>query len=157
MKKSVLVVLVVLTFFATCLVNAQPMPMKNKRPPQGMMMHRMDLMKKLNLTEQQKDKIADLRISFQKKMVDLRADLKKNKLDLQGLKVKGDLNRDGVIAAVEKINKSRDAISLAVANHLLDVYQVLTPEQQKTWKEEAPLFKGMRQSMRRMMHNRMMN
>lgn len=157
MKKSVLAIIVVLTFFATCLVNAQPMPMKNKRPAQGMMMHRMELMKKLNLTDQQKAKIADLRISFQKSMVDLRADLKKNKLDLQELKVKSDFNRDDVIAAVEKINKSRDAISLAVANHLLDVYQILTPEQQKTWKKEAPLLKGMRQGMKRMMHNRMMN
>ena len=157
MKKSMLVVIFVLTFFAAYLVNAQQMPMKNKRPAGGMMMHRMEMMKKLNLTDQQKDKIADLRISFQKNMVDLRADLKKNRLDLQDLKVKGDLNRDAVIAAVEKINKSRDAISLAVANHLLDVYQVLTPEQQKTWKQEAPLFKGMKQGMKRMMHNRMMN
>ena len=157
MKNSIIALIVVVTFFAACLVNAQQMPMKNKRPPQGMMMHRMELMKKLNLTDQQKNKIADLRISFQKNMVDLRADLQKSKLDLKELKAKGDLNRNDVISAVEKINKSRDAISLAVANHLLDVYQVLTPDQQKIWKEQAPLFKGMKPGMNRMFHKRMMN
>ncbi len=157
MKNSILAVIIIAAFLTTSLVNAQPMQMSGKHPVKGMMMHHMELMKKLNLTDQQKEKISDLKISFQKKMVDLRADLKKDKLDLQGLKAKGDLNRDDVIASVEKINKSRDAISLAVANHLLDVYQVLTPEQQKIWKEQAPLFNGMRQGMKRMMHKRMMD
>ncbi len=161
MKNSIIALIVVVTFIASVIINAQPMPMKNKRPAQGMMMHRMELMKKLNLTDQQKEKMADLRISFQKKMIDLKSDLQKSKLDLKELKAKSDFNRNDVIAAVEKINKSRDAISLAVANHLLDMYQILTPEQQKIWKEQAPLFKGMRQGMRqgtkRMFHHRMMN
>jgi Spy/CpxP family protein refolding chaperone len=94
-----------------------------------------DFLKKLNLTDEQKEKIAALKIDFQKKMVDLRADLQKNKLDLKELRLKSDLNRDAVIAAVEKIDKSKDAISVATANHLLDIYQVLTPEQQKMVRE----------------------
>lgn len=116
-------------------------------------MHRTEMFKKLNLTEQQKQKIADMRIQFQKKMVDLKADLQKSKLDLKELKVKGDFNRKDVINAVEQINKNKDAISLAVANHMLDVYEVLTPEQQKIWNKNAPMRKSRMHRGHRMMQH----
>ncbi len=143
MKRLSVSIIAVLAFalLSSGLLLAQPAKTDSKAPRPGMeRMHKMgmfraEMIKKLNLTDQQKQKIADLKVTFEKNMVDLRADLQKNKLDLKGLKVKGDLNRSDVIAAVEKINKSKNAISLAVTNHMLDVYEVLTPEQQKIWKE----------------------
>jgi Spy/CpxP family protein refolding chaperone len=107
------------------------------RGMRGMMQHRNEMIKKLNLTDEQKDKIKDLRTTFQKNMVDLRSDLEKSRIDLKVMRSKDNLNRDDVIAAVDKMNKSRDAISLAVANHLFDIYKVLTPEQQKILKENT--------------------
>ena len=130
---------VLLTFCTVGISNAQ-----QKEPEKGheagkmmkdMKQHKDEMIKKLKLTDAQKDKIKDLRTAFQKNMVDLRSDLKKNKIDLMALKSKDNLNRDDIIAAVDKVNKSRDAISLAVANHLFDVYTVFTPEQQKIVKE----------------------
>ena len=158
MKKSIIALFVILSFIfsvsgITKAQNNNAPNLKNPKPFNngGMMMkgsgwnhqtyfhngmkNRIDFLKKLNLTDEQKEKIAALKIDFQKKMVDLRADLQKNKLDLKELRLKGNLNRDAVISAVEKINKSKDAISVATANHMLDVYQVLTPEQQKTVRE----------------------
>jgi Spy/CpxP family protein refolding chaperone len=127
-----------LTFCTVGISNAQQKgPEKGHEPGKGMVQHKNEMTKKLNLTDQQKTKIKELKTAFQKNMVDLRADLKKNKIDLEALKSKDNLNRDEVIAVVGKVNGSKDAISLAVANHLFDVYQVFTPEQQKIWKENA--------------------
>ncbi len=133
--------------------NAQPMRMGGKQRPNGMMMRKMDLMKKLNLTDQQKAKIADLRIGFQKQMIDLRADLQKSRLDLKALRLKDNLSRAEVTAAVEKVNKNRDAITLAVANHMMDVYQILTPDQQKIAREQMGMMFGQRKHAQ--MFNRM--
>ncbi|MHB1688860.1 MAG: Spy/CpxP family protein refolding chaperone [Ignavibacteriaceae bacterium] len=99
-------------------------------------------LKKLNLTDQQKEKIADLRLAFQKNMIDLKANLAKDKLALKELRVKNDFTRSDVLGAVENINKAKNDISLAVANHMLDVYGILTPEQQKIAKEGVFKFWG---------------
>ena len=104
---------------------------------------RQEMMKKLKLTDEQKTKFAGMRIEFQKKMVDLKADLQKSKLDLKELRVKGDVSRNDIIGAVKKVNSARDAIALAMANHMYDMYEVLTPDQQKIWKENAGKHRGM--------------
>jgi Spy/CpxP family protein refolding chaperone len=146
MKTLVMLVItiVLITFCTAGITNAQGMGQKSGRAPgkamMGMMQHKNDIFKKLKLTDEQKGKIKDLSTSFQKNMVDLRADVKKNMIDLKALKSKDNISRDEVIAAVNKINKSRDAVSLAVANHIYDIYQVLTPEQRKIAKED---FQGM--------------
>ncbi len=138
MKNTILSIVIGLsvTLLFTAFVYAQPMQMRRNQHPGGMMFQRQNLMKKLNLTDQQKAKIADLRVDFQKKMIDLKADLQKSRLDLKSLKMKDNLDRSDVTAAVERINKNTDAISLAVANHLMDVYQILTPEQQKIARQD---------------------
>ena len=159
MKKTILsfVLGLSIVLLLAAFTNAQPMRMAGKQRPNGMMFQKMNLMKKLNLTDQQKKKIADLRIGFQKQMIDLRADLQKSKLDLKELRLKDALSRADVTAAVEKINKNRDAISLAVANHMMDVYQILTPEQQKTAREDLGMMIGQRRHTQMMKHMRSFN
>ncbi len=140
MKKSIIALFVISIFILSTTGFAQaPGRMAQASGHQWMkkawvkkgMNRKADFLKKLKLTDQQKEKIANLKIDFQKKMVDLKADLQKDKLDLKELRIKGNFNRNDVIAAVEKINKSRDAMTVAMANHMLDIYEVLTPDQQK--------------------------
>ncbi len=141
MKKITLVLVVLLSFGLMTIGYSQNQRQPNRPARQMNRMERFqkaNLLKKLNLTDQQKEKIQSLRFDFQKKMIDLKANLQKSRLDLKELRQGTSLNRNDVIAAVEKINKSRDAISLAVANHMMDMYEILTPEQQKVWKEIAP-------------------
>ncbi len=166
MKRLVISIIVVFTLviIGSGILNAQPAGQNNKMEGQkfGRMhnnigMYRAEMLKKLKLTDEQKEKISTLRIDFQKKMIDLRADLQKDKLNLKELKVKGDFNRNDVIASVEKINKSKNAIALAVANHLLDVYEVLTPEQQKIWKENSPMMNGRMHRGNKMMQHKWMS
>ena len=136
MKK--LSVLALIFFALTTFLSAQPAGMNRKMGMKpGMMNKHKFLMEKLKLTPDQKEKIAGLKISFQSNMIDLRANLAKDKLVLKELRLKNDFTRNDVLNAVEKINKDRDAISVAFANHLLDIYALLTPEQQKIAKESA--------------------
>jgi len=93
------------------------------------------LFDKLNLTDSQKDKINSLRTEHQKKMIDLRADLQKARLDEKELRNSDNISRSDVVKVTEKINKIRDEISLLRANHRMDIYEVLTPEQKKIAKD----------------------
>lgn len=90
---------------------------------------------KLNLTADQKAKIQDFGFKHQSTMIDLRADLAKARLDLKEIHAKDNISRDEVLAAVGKINKVRDQIAIERANHLMDIYSVLTPAQRKIAKE----------------------
>jgi len=154
-KSVIAVAILALTLTFATASFAQQMGMNNgkmgmkqgQRMGRGMA-HPM-LMEKLKLTAEQKDKIGELRITFQKNMIDLKADLAKDKLAIKELRLKDNINRSDVLNAVAKVNKDRDAIALAVANHMLDVYGILTPEQQKIAKDAAFNFWGKMHDMRR--------
>ncbi len=108
---------------------------------------RQNMIEKLNLTAEQKDKITDLRSKNQKEMIDLRAELKKKMVDMRDLRKDPKLTRDGLISEVKDINGIKDQIAIARANHMMDLYEVLTPEQKKIWQENKPM---MRDHMRMM-------
>ena len=105
---------------------------------------RHQMMDKLNLTDEQKTKIEDARISHQKQMIDLRANLEKKLLVLKELRMKDNLDRNAVIAAVKDINQAKDDIAIARANNLMDIYEILTPAQRKTWKDNMGFFNEFR-------------
>ncbi|MEJ2615514.1 MAG: Spy/CpxP family protein refolding chaperone, partial [Ignavibacteriaceae bacterium] len=102
------------------------------------------MLNKLNLTEEQKTKIEDARLNHQKQMIDLKANLEKKMLSLKELRVKGNLNRNDVIAAVKDINQAKNDIAIARANNMMDIYDILTPEQRKIWKDNMHFFDGPR-------------
>jgi len=113
--------LVVIALFSAFFLNAQP---KGK-----------DMQDKLNLTDQQKDKIGTLRTEHQKKMIDLKASLEKNKIDLREMEMKNSYNRNDYLAAVEKISQTKGQIGKEMANHRMDVYEQLNPDQKKIFNE----------------------
>ncbi len=107
---------------------------------QGEMMHghrgqMNQLIKKLDLTQQQKDQMSDLKFKHQKEMIDLRAQLEKNLLDLKQVKSKDNFTHDELIDAVKKVNEDRNNIALSRADFLYNIYSQLTPQQKKIWKE----------------------
>jgi Spy/CpxP family protein refolding chaperone len=101
---------------------------------------RQQMMQKLNLTDEQKAKVEDARLNHQKQMIDLKANLEKKLLALKVLRVKGNLNRNDVIAAVNNINQAKNEIAVARANNMMDIYDILTPEQRKMWKDNMYFF-----------------
>jgi Spy/CpxP family protein refolding chaperone len=131
--------------------------MKAPPPPfrKGMKM-RHDMFKhikaKLHLTDQQVSKIKELKSEHMKNMIDLKADLKKNMIDLKDIRMKDNFTRQDIIAGVEKSNKIKNNMALALANHRMDVWELLTPEQKEIVKDNPKLFGGDRKH--RMMHKR---
>jgi len=114
--------------------SAQPNPegrMKNGG-------HRI-MKEKLNLTADQEKKIEDLRTVHQKKMIDLRADMQKLHLDKKELLTKGNYDRKTFLTLEEKIMKQRNAIETAMANHRMDVYEILDAKQKELW-DKHPAF-----------------
>lgn len=104
-------------------------------PPRKVEYHK-KMFEKLNLTDAQKSKMAEMSTENQKQMIDLNAQLKKDELSLKELRLKNDINRSEVLAAVDKINQSKNKIAIAKANNKMDMYEMLTPEQRKIWKQD---------------------
>jgi len=112
------------------------------------MMHE-NMMEKLNLTDEQNDKLSDLRTAHQKAMIDLKSELQKKMIDMRDLKDNADLKRADLISAVESINTVKNKIAISMANHKMDVFEILNAEQKKVWLEHEPfrnhmkmMFKG---------------
>lgn len=122
MKTRMILGVLIATFILGGVIFAQP---KGK----------MNMHEKLKLTEQQQSKIETLKSEHLKKMVDLKADLEKNHIEMRDLQSKGNYSRSDFLAMVDKISKTRDQIAKEMANHRMDVYEQLTPEQKKIFNE----------------------
>lgn len=99
------------------------------------------MVEKLNLTDDQKAKIEDLMVDHQKSMIDLRADLQKKRLDLKELVRKGNFSRSDFLNTQKQVTEARDKIAEARANHMMDVYGLLTDQQKKIF-SEMPMMLG---------------
>jgi Spy/CpxP family protein refolding chaperone len=95
---------------------------------------------KLNLTEEQQEKVDVLRLTHQKEMVDLKANLEKKEIEMAELKNKGNYTREEFLSKTNEIISARNQISLSLANHQMDVYQILDETQKKEWNKFSKNF-----------------
>jgi Spy/CpxP family protein refolding chaperone len=109
------------------------------------------MLEKLNLTDEQKEAVEQLRLKHQNEMIDLKADLQKKKLALKELTSKDNYSRDNYINAVKAINAAKNNIALSMANHRMDVYDLLAPEQKKAFDDMRQDFNKRRPMFRHMM------
>ncbi|RPI69893.1 MAG: hypothetical protein EHM47_13100 [Ignavibacteriales bacterium] len=93
---------------------------------------------KLNLTEEQENKISDLRTNHQKKMTDYKAELEKAKIDMRDIRNSSGVSRNNLISAVEKMNDVKNKMAVERINHHMDVYELLNDEQKEIWREQKP-------------------
>jgi Spy/CpxP family protein refolding chaperone len=100
---------------------------------QGRDKDRLQIHQKLNLTEEQQEKADILKLAHQKEMVDLKANLEKRKIEMAELKNKGNYTREEFLAKTNDIISARNKIALSLANHQMDVYQLLDDNQKKEW------------------------
>ena len=158
---------VIFIFIAGSFINAQTVDKKDGRGSQenmhkpshfrkgmreGFEGHLKFIREKLKLTEEQVSKIESLRSEHMKRLIDLKADLKKSMIDLKSIREKDNFTRGDIIAGVDKSNKIRDDMALAKANHRMDLWELLTPEQKKLVKDNPEWLMGGRHPM---MHKRM--
>lgn len=90
-----------------------------------------NIIKKLNLTTEQKDKIGSFREKFQKTMIDLKADLQKTLVDKREVVRKGNIDRKVYLSLEDKISAIKTKMKSEIDNHKMDIYSVLTDEQKQ--------------------------
>ncbi len=154
MKKLSLIGGIILAVLIVTAVNFYPQKVDQHKGEQ----FRGRMLEKLNLTDEQKDKIQQLGIENQKKMIDLRADMEKKHLAMKELTQSGNYSRSDFLNIVKEISLARDQIANAKANHRMDVYELLNDEQKKIF-NEMPMMRGpqgegrcMMRDGRKMMH-----
>jgi Spy/CpxP family protein refolding chaperone len=90
-----------------------------------------EAMGKLDLSEAQREKLADLRERTMKQNIQTGADLRIAQMDLHKLMRAETPDARAIEAQIDKVSGLRAAIQKARAAALLDARSVLTPEQQK--------------------------
>ncbi len=133
MKKLNLAGIAVILFIALISTQFSYGQMERRGMHQGD--HHKMMIDNLNLSDTQKEAVEELSFSHKREMIDLKAAMEKNKLDMQELLSKGNYTRDDYLNTVKTINDAKEKIAFAKANHRMDVYDLLTEEQRKTFDE----------------------
>jgi len=120
------------TLFTVSCAMAQP------GPDPGGAGHGHDLwgMDKLKLTEQQQSDLRTVRADMQKAMVKIQSDIKIARIDLREMIAADKPDRPAIEKKVKDISALQTTAKLALVDHLFKVNAMLTPEQQKTFKQE---------------------
>ncbi len=103
--------------------------------------HKMD--KGLNLTDEQKTKISDLKLTLQKDILPLKTELQSKMAELRLLKTENNPDLKKIDQSIEESQKIRTKIQKATVRHQLEIRKLLTPEQQKIW--DSRTLKGRRE------------
>ena len=149
--KNLVVVLSVL--FLMTIVNQELFAQKREHR-QGKD-YRMDLKERLNLTDEQENKIESLRLSHEEAMIKLRADLELKELEIRKIRSGDNLSRDEMIRITKEISAIKNEMALARVNHQMDVYDILDANQRKIWMETQDKFGHMKNRMMDKMRDRM--
>jgi len=128
MKTKILLLITILSFLSIQNIFAQERNRQRDNCKQ-------QCLNKLDLTDEQQEKIETMKLDHQMDMIDLKANLEKKKLELKELKNKGNYTREEYINDVEVINVAKDAIAILRANFKMDIYELLDAEQKKEWNE----------------------
>ena len=100
-------------------------------------MHQCQMHQKLNLTEEQQEKADVLKLAHKKEMIDLKANLEKKEVEIAELKNKGNYTREEFLNKISEISTARNKIALSLANHQMDIYQLLDDNQKKEWNKSS--------------------
>lgn len=90
---------------------------------------------KLELTDQQIDKLEDLRYKHQKEMIGKQAAVKEAKLELRELMRKADVSEKAAMARQERVLQAKAETARAKLKHKLAARKVLTEEQFEKWQK----------------------
>ena len=97
----------------------------------GRFERRHELMRELDLTAEQRDKIADLHDRQARKVIGMRSEIRIAGLDLRKLLRAEQPNRVAIDGQIDKIAKLRADLRKAQVGTMLEIRAVLTPEQRK--------------------------
>jgi protein CpxP len=141
MKKMILISILSLFLFGTlCMTFAQEQK-ATERPLKRIREERIvRVFNDLNLTQQQKDELAKLRLENRKEMIKLRADLQILQLDLQTLLEPREPDKAKVYAKLDEINKLKNEMEKMRIKNSLKRRAILTDEQWNKIKKSSRFY-----------------
>lgn len=95
------------------------------------------LAEKLDLTESQQSQFQKLRLEHEKKMLQGRNKVQEARLDLKALYLAEKPDRSAIEKTLKSISDLQHQQKMAMVDHWFMVHSMLTPEQQKIWKNHA--------------------
>ena len=148
--KNLIVVLMAL--FLITVVNQEVF--SQKRGNWNKNNYRMNVKEKLNLTDEQQNKIESLRLTHQEKMIKYKADLDLKELEIKKLKSSDKMSRSEMLRIEKGINIIKNEMALERVNHQMDVYDLLDVSQRKIWLDKQEQFGHMKHKMKNKMRER---
>lgn len=126
------------------------------RPPNDMHQR---IFKKLNLTEAQETQMKKLRIELMKKQTQLHSKIQTLRLDNKGQFLADKVDRNAIEKNIKAITGLQEQLKLNMVDQWFAVNSILTPDQQKVWKNAAmemgdKMRDGMKQRVRKMIRER---
>lgn len=118
-------------------------------------------MEKLNLTDDQRKQVDKLHSDLQKRQIALRAKIQSARVDVQDAFREDKPDRAKIEAKLSEITKAQGEMKNNHVAFWFDVSKILTPDQQKLWKQTPMMQRrggeGMRGMHRPLQRMRMMN
>ena len=115
--------------FALSMSSLLLLSVANAQPRGGMMM----AADELGLTDDQVDKLADMRFEHQKEMIKKRAALKEARLELRHLMRDAEVDRKAVLSRQEKVSALKADVARMRLDYRLGMRTVLSAEQLDKW------------------------
>lgn len=137
-------------WMAALVLAALAAPLAAADLPDGKWWKRPRLAEEIGLTPDQQQQIEKIFIRSRTKLIDLRADLEKKQLGLQELMEDRGADRRSVEKKIEAVENARAALQKTRALMLLDMKQVLKPEQWERLVQKQHEWRGRMQERRRM-------
>ena len=145
-------ILALSVLFVIAVIN--PQLYSQKRDHSKMTDSQMNIKQQLNLSEDQEKKIDGLRLSHEEDMIKFRSNLELKELEMRKLKSSEKFSRSAMINLTKEISTIKNDITLARANHQMDVYDLLDESQRKIWLDKQNQFGHMKHKMKNKMQER---
>jgi len=127
--------LLTLLLIATSMTVGQPGDRPRDSRPDGPQAMRESFNKELQLTDAQESQMKKLRIDQQRKQTQVESKIKLARLDIHELFQAEKPDRAAIEKALRAISDLQFQAKTNHLDHWFAVYSILTPEQQKKWKE----------------------
>ena len=134
MKKVVVVLFSVLivAFGSVSAQEREPGPPDQEGMPQR---GKPDMFRELKLTDEQKEKMKDLKFETEKKQIELRSKLEVSRLELGRLLFSDTPDKPAIEKKMNEVTANETALKMNKLNGWFEANKNLTPEQQKAWRE----------------------
>jgi Spy/CpxP family protein refolding chaperone len=133
---------IIIAIFGLILISS--LAVTQEKPPFKEGNKKMGFLDRLNLTDEQSAKLKDMRFEQEKKQIDLRSKIQTLNVEVKQLLSAEKIDKTGLEKKYNEIAKLQVEQKMNFINHWSQVNSILTPEQQKVWKETLKRFDGPR-------------